>query len=306
MQLRDIVSNPYLTRGEELLGIIYKLRMVSAEQLSVIMGISKKYVFQLKSDLNKEGEMVLTHYNTQRGARRVPFSPEYKLGPRMYSLGPSGRAIVEAIVGHPVYLKKLTGRQKVHYYGVNDILVRTLQHLIKEEGGEKDSMAQLQAWDRLQWLNSQEAVEIINQAWTPILENRKKKEEKETKQDLIHPDSRIVLDGQGFWLEYDNGTEQIGEPDSEPDSEGKVTTIYDKMWRYLLTLIPIENHDPIIWVTPSPIRRDNMKHTWEKVKEESSYKTYPEMYFCTPGEEQTIFFKHKLATQRCLELSETY
>lgn len=285
MQVRDIVMHPYLKREEEFLGILYKLRMVAADQLATIMGISKKYVQMIKSSLNKEGEMVISHYSRRRGARRLPFSSEYKSGPRMYALGPSGKAIVEAILDQPVYLKKHTGRQAVHYYGVNDVLVRTLNQLIEKEGPE-DPMARVRAWERLQWFNSREAVEILDHAWIPILENEKKKDQKEFKMDLIHPDGRIIVDGKPRWIEYDNMTEQM----RNPEGDGKqATTIEDKMGRYLFSLVPIQNTDPVIWITPSPVRRDNMRALWEEMREIDP--EIPDMYFCIPGEEQSILFR---------------
>src|SRR5699024_9251650 len=99
MQLRDIVCHPYLKREEELLGVIYKLRMAAAEQVADVMSISKKYVQMLKSDSNKEDEMTLTHYHSPPGARRLPLSRrDYKSGPRMYALGPAAKSTIEAIV----------------------------------------------------------------------------------------------------------------------------------------------------------------------------------------------------------------
>lgn len=284
MQVRDIVMHPYLKREEELLGVIYKLRMVAADQLATVMGISSKYVQMLKSSLNKEGDMVVSHYSRRRGARRLPFPPEYKSGPRMYALGPSGKAVVEAILDQPVYLKKHTGRQAVHYFGVNDVLVRTLTRLIEQEsqGQEDHPMARVRAWERLQWLNSREAVEILEMAWAPILEDQKKKDQKEFRTDWIHPDGRIIIDGKAYWLEYDNMTEQI----RNPEGTGRATTIEDKMARYLFSMSPIQNTDPVIWITPSPLRRDNMKKVYEEIKEENS--EMPEMIFCSPGEEQSI------------------
>lgn len=284
MQVRDIVMHPYLKREEELLGVIYKLRMVAADQLATVMGVAKNTVEKLKSSVNKEGEMVVSHYSRRRGARRLPFPQKYRFGPRMYALGPSGKAVVEAILDQPVYLKKHTGRQAVHYYGVNDILVRTLTRLIEQEshGQEEHPMARVRAWERLQWLNSREAVEILEMTWAPILEDQKKKDQKEFRTDWIHPDGRIIVDGKAFWLEYDNMTEQI----RNPEGTGKATTIEDKMARYLFSMSPIQNTDPVIWITPSPVRRDNMKEVYEELKE--AYPDMSKMIFCSPGEEQSI------------------
>lgn len=276
--------HPYLKREEELLGVIYKLRMVAVDQLATVMGVAKKTVEKLKCSLNKEGEMVVTHYSRRRGARRLPFPPEYRFGPRMYALGVSGKGVVEAILEQPVFLKKHTGRQAVHYYGVNDILVRTLTRLIEEEsqGQDEHPMARVRAWERLQWLNSREAVEVLEVAWEPILEDQKKKDQKEFRTDWIHPDGRIIVDGKAFWLEYDNMTEQI----RNPEGAGKATTIEDKMARYVFSMTPIQNTDPVIWVTLSSVRRDNMKEVYEEMKE--AYPDMPQMIFCSPGEEQSI------------------
>ncbi len=298
MQLRDIVCHPYLKREEELLGVIYKLRMAAAEQVADVMGISKKYVQMLKSDLNKEGEMILTHYQRRRGARRLPFSKEYTLGPRMYALGPAAKSTIEAIVGHPIYFKKHTGKQQVHYYGLNDILVRTLKQVIEDESRDDELEARVTAWERLQWLNTQETAIVIEQAWAPLLEKDTAKEQKETRKDLIHPDARLLIDGRPFWIEYDDGSERLRSPEEEPDYS--LTTIEDKMGRYLFSLTPIQNKDPVVWVTPSPIRRDNMRDLWEEICCSQPHEDVPNMYFFTPGEEQSILLDSQS------ELSVTY
>ena len=77
-------------------------------------------------------------------------------------------------------------------------------------------------------------------------------------------------------------TEQI----RNPEGAGKATTIEDKMARYVFSMTPIQNTDPVIWVTLSSVRRDNMKEVYEEMKE--AYPDMPQMIFCSPGEEQSI------------------
>lgn len=301
----------YLKRSEEMLVALYKLRMIAAHQLAEIMDVSRNYIFELKSDLNKKGEMVISHQPDRRRRGRLPYPDHYKAGPRMYELGPGGKTTVEDILGHPINYKRLSGVQRTHYYGVNDILVRTLRRLTAEEMDRlpegKKHLARMQVLERLGWWNQGETAHIMLALWRPKLEKAYKGREKERlerQKRLAYPDARIEIDGKGVWLEYDNTTETIENKEEKhngslkkKDPSDRRTTIEDKLIQYIKTVGPIQNKDPIIWVTTSPIRCENMRSCWEKVKQSEEVERmrkktrsffYPEMYFCVPGDEQNI------------------
>ncbi|GGE16161.1 hypothetical protein GCM10011571_17250 [Marinithermofilum abyssi] len=305
MNLIECLMHPFLKRSEEMLANIYKLRMIAAHQLAEIMDVSENYIFELKRDLNKKGEMVISHQPDRRRRGRLPYPDYYKVGPRMYELGPAGKAVVEDILGYPIHYKRLTGVQRTHYYGVNDILVRTLRRLTAEEEvrlpEDRKQMARMQVLERLGWWNQGETAQILLASWRPKLEKKygkgKEKERLERQSKLAYPDARIEIDGKGFWLEYDNQTETI-KNNKRRDPYKKITTIEDKMVRYIETMGPIQNKEPIIWVTPSTVRRDNIQKCWDKIKKSSKVQQiqlqakdlffYPEMHFCTLGEEQQM------------------
>ena len=313
MNLIECLMHPYLKRSEEMLVALHKLRMIAAHQLAEIMDVSRNYIFELKSDLNKKGEMVISHQPDRRRRGRLPYPDHYKAGPRMYELGPAGKTVVEDILGHPINYKRLSGVQRTHYYGVNDILVRTLRRLTVEEMDRlpegKKHLARMRVLERLGWWNQGETAHIMLAPWRPKLEKTygkgKEKERLERQKRLAYPDARIEIDGRGAWLEYDNTTETIEDKESEEknsplkkkDPSDRRTTIEEKLIQYIKTVGPIQNKDPIIWITLSPLRCDNMRRCWEKVKrseevEKIRKKTrsffYPEMHFCLPGGELNI------------------
>src|SRR5690606_8517825 len=107
----------------------------------------------------------------------------------------------------------------------------------------------------------------------------------DTLDQLPEPDARfVIMDKKAKWLEFDNSTE----------SKSKIRR---KMLDYIEAMIPMDNHDPIIWVTTkrNPQRRDYLAEVWLEVQESHEVKKIkdgygdqfflPTMYFYIEGEE---------------------
>lgn len=312
----DVLKNLSLTRSEELLGCVYFGRMIAPHQVARLMGVGNDYILQLKKDLNKKGKMILSHQAGRRSRTSMIFPEHYKTGPRMYELGPSGKPIVEGIIGRKINYTPLTGNQKSHYYGINDILVRTLDCLIEREyrrlkndllEDKKTALARAHALEKVQWFNTQETSEIIYGLWEPHLNLLKSKEDQaKVINSLVFPDARLAIEDQAYWIEYDNLTENIKPDPNRPKAleNPNQTYIWDKMIKYINTMGPIGNTDVVIWIIPSETRRQNIEQCWEEVKnsayiqkkrqqvEEMGRKFFfPTMYFFTPGQEQNFFHK---------------
>ncbi|MBH8608741.1 hypothetical protein [Thermoactinomyces sp. CICC 10521] len=319
MTIIDVLNDLSLTRSEELLGCVYFGRMIAPHQVARLMGVGNDYILKLKKDLNKKGKMILSHQPGRRSRTSIIFPDHYKTGPRMYELGPAGKKVVEGIIGRKINYSPLTGNQKAHFYGINDILVRTLEYLIDREyqrlndewpDDKKKEMARAYALEKVQWFNTQETSEIIEYAWASILDpNRWKGKEKDRQKlidDLIFPDARLILEDRAYWIEYDNMTENIKPDPNRPKvlEKPNQTYVWDKFIKYINTMGPIGNRDIVIWVTPSEKRKQNMEQCWVEVKnsvtvqkkrqqvEQMGGKFFlPTMCFFTPGEEQNFLIQ---------------
>ncbi|SMO91578.1 hypothetical protein [Melghirimyces algeriensis] len=212
-------------------------------------------------------------------------------------------------MGYPIQYKRLFGVQRTHYYGVNDILVRTLRRLTAEEMEKlpenKQHLARMRVLEYLNWWNQGETAYILLAPWRPILKKTygegKEKERQERQNKLAYPDACIQIRERASWLEFDNSTKTIENDEKKKDPSKRGTTIEDKLVQYIETLGPIQNKDPIIWVAASPSRIENIQKCWEKVKRSERVKSiqekakrakgnffFPEMHFCLIGEEQNI------------------
>lgn len=314
MTIIDLLSDLSLTRSEELLGTIHFGRMIAPHQAAKLMGVSEDYILKLKKDLNKKGKMIISHQPARRRRGSVIYPERYKLGPRMYELGPAGKTVVEGIIGRKINYKPLTGSQKTHFYGINDVLIRTIERLIEKEKQRIKSdipedrqkiLARERVFEYVQWFNTQETHEIIAHAWSAILNPERWKGKESDRErlidDLVFPDARLVIGDKACWIEYDNMTENIKPDPLRPkalDSPNQ-TYIYDKFIKYINTLGPIKNHDTVIWITPSEKRKQNMQQCWEEVKNSAIVQKkrqqvermggrffLPTMLFFIPGEEQ--------------------
>ncbi|SDY82664.1 hypothetical protein [Thermoactinomyces sp. DSM 45892] len=299
--LIDILNHPYLKRTEELLACIHFTRMCSPLQASKLMDCSLSYLYKLRAELNAKGNMIVSHAPGKRTRASVAFGYDYKVGPRMYTLGSAGRPIVEQIIGEKISSKQLTDFQRGHFYGINEILIRSLNRITEEETGPH---ARSSALDKMQWLNTAQTTDLILYLWKKKLEPAKWKGKEQERQEfiegLVYPDARLTIKGKPAWIEYDNSSEQIG--NSEMETKYHLTTIENKLNRYIDTLGPIGNRDSVVWVIASPTRRDNIRMCWKsivnsediwkkkkKVEQMGGSFFVPEMYFCLPEEEQQLF-----------------
>lgn len=319
MTIIDVLSDLSLTRSEELLGTVHFGRMIAPHQAAKLMGVGEDYVLKLKKDLNKKGKMIISHQPARRGRGSIIYPERYKSGPRMYELGPAGKTVVEGIIGRKINYKPLSGSQKTHFYGINDVLIRTIERLIEKENqliksdmpeDRRKMLARERVFERIQWFNTQETHEIIEHAWSAILNpDRWKGKERDREKlidDLIFPDARLVIEDRAAWIEYDNLTENIKPDPNRPKAlePPNQTYIRDKFIKYINTMGPIKNRDIVIWIIPSEKRKQNMQQCWEEVQnsaivqkkrqqvEQMGDKFFlPTMRFFVPGEEQQFLIQ---------------
>ncbi|SGO70737.1 Uncharacterised protein [Mycobacterium tuberculosis] len=119
--------------------------------------------------------------------------------------------------------------------------------------------------------------------WEVWKEDERKKREDMRK--IVHPDAKARVNGQMFWIEFDNNSEW-GEK------------IREKYRNYIKTFEPLPRetglHCPVVWVTDEPSRLDYLQRQWKQVKVEPRFKDYrqkPDMHFFLSGQETAFLTK---------------
>jgi hypothetical protein len=268
-QILRWVGHPDLSPLEQLLVHIGNLRTPTAEQLAALMGRTKEYTVTMISRLNKKGEMV-------RSMKLKGLS-----SPKVYYLGRQGVQMVEDLTGIKYEYHEFSrkGGQSRHTKGINDILIR----MIQQEG--LDDIKRY-----CQWWNSRGAKQVIMDQWSQM-EGWGADQLMEESKTFLSPDARFATPGFESWIEFDNDTKDEN-------------LIRGQCQLYILKLVPVENHDPVVWVAKTPRRRDELKRWWEKYRTnipitppmrqmldllDARGKQFyvPDMYFFAQGEETT-------------------
>lgn len=267
-QILRWVRHSDISRMEELLVHIYNLRMPTSAQLAVIMGLSKHDIVRRVYLLNKEQK------KTVQSMKLRDVSTE-----KVYWLGRRGCQILEGTLGKKVEYYEFSRKkgQSRHNKGLNDILIRLI------ELGGLDEVKKYCAW----W-NTRGAKQELFQIWKQSEQWDLEKEKEEFKT-MLSPDARLRVGDWMYWIEYDNDTKERA-------------AIWEQFELYVTKLVPINNHDPVVWVCKDGRRRDEMKQWWDLYKEnpplspelqevvarkqgrgESMY--LPKMHFFAAGEE---------------------
>lgn len=261
------VGHPDLSLLEQLIVHVGNLRTPTADHLAPLVSQSKEYTVTMISRLNKKGEMIRSMKLKGRNS------------PKIYYLGRQGVQMVEDLTGirydYHEFARK--GGQARHTKGVNDILLRMVQ-----EFGIEDVKKYCK------WWNTRGAKQELLNQWQQM-EAWDLDQLAEEAKTFLSPDARFAVSGQPSWLEFDNDTKDEN-------------LIRGQFQLYLLKLIPVENHDPVVWIAKDEQRRDELKRWWEKYSsnvpgtpeinqmlnllEARGKKFYlPKMYFFAPNEE---------------------
>jgi hypothetical protein len=268
MLIRWMRSAP--KRTIEILLYLHYLGMASSDQLGTLLGIKGTSVSKYTQDMNKKTpESVLLHRPQKRSRRAVRLGKS--IDPYMYSLGVAGKRVVEEYLQQQIPYYQNKGTQAAHYWGVNNVLVQLIEAL-----GHKEVM------ERVEWYNNRDARKLLITTWEQS--DIDDEQVQELIKNMIVPDSYLHIDQQGYMIEFDN------------DSEDANLGIKPKCRKYIATLVPVGNKDPVIWIAPTTQRRDTLKQWWEEVQAEETYQSYqsnaafyfPSMHFFTTDDVPAI------------------
>lgn len=306
------INHPTMPVKDKLIMVLYELRTANRYQLAKVCGKSARNIEKIIERINKDaaqkrgvqvGKRIKRGHGlgirSRRGNNRIP---------RMYSVGPVAWDRAQGYLGQELDYVEHTGTQDEHFAGLNNILLRLIEAKRKEQmdiavergllqAGDLEGLEDHQVTDRLaavgldrieglEWANTIEAPQDLIYMWElgrweVWKEDERKKREEMRK--IVHPDAKARVNGQMFWIEFDNNSEW-GEK------------IREKYRNYIETFEPLPRetglHCPVVWVTDEPSRLDYLQRQWKQVKVEPRFKNYsqkPDMRFFLSGQETTFF-----------------
>lgn len=296
--------------------VLYELRTANQYQLAKVCGKSARNIEKIIERINRDaaqkrgvqlGKRIKRGHGlgirSRRGNNRIP---------RMYSVGPVAWDRAQGYLGQELDYVEHTGTQDEHFAGLNDILVRLIEakrreqvKMAVEQGllqtGEIEGLKDHRITNRLasigldrieglEWVNTSEAPQDLIYMWELGRWEVWKGDERKKREDMrkiVHPDAKARVNGQVFWIEFDNNSEW-GEK------------LRNKHRNYIETFEPLPRttglHCPVVWVTDELSRLDYLQRQWKQVKMEPRFKDYkqkPDMYFFLSGEETSFLMKYK-------------
>lgn len=243
------IDHPSFSRDEQTMAILYELGMASKQQLVAITGwtpLNIQWYFQkIRSRGNTKEEK-----DEWLRAYRIPNSREM-----VYALGKKGIRYVQDMMEERQHVREAPEAQIMHFLGLNDILIRVMEKVPRED---------------LVWLSSAEATDLLLRIWEQRGEERDKRH-------LIRPDARLGIRDRRHWVEYDNDTEGAR-----------------KLERKFHGYVHLNDPTPVVWVAPNEKRRDYLQTLWKNTVRtfySDSDQPVPEMHFFVAGEETSFLTK---------------
>lgn len=218
----------YYAAKKELLEMLYRHILLTADQAADLLNYSKKTVYSMASVLKGEGML------------QSVFLPFLRMNHVGYALTREGAKAAARLTGDEEVFRshgwKEAPVQLEHFYGTNAFFISLIRHSLTQTGE-----------GLLEWLDSREAAERYVQTHAAGRKSRP-----------VKPDGigTYLLPGQGrlvFHLEYDTGTESTWR-------------LKDKMWNYgrlLPTLWPRVDAVHVLFVTKIASRPGPLIDIWQ-------------------------------------------
>lgn len=258
--ISDWISNDSLTRIDQVLNVIYDLRICTKNQLIAITGLGKHNIDSIiknirKLPVNTRGEGK-EEWLQIRGLNlpKKPGDPKV-----VYSLGKTAIRHVRTLRGLESRSREAPSSQMGHFVGINDILVRSI-----EKYGH----------DRVQWFSEMELATLLFLQIKEVMDIEPKASA------ILRPDAQLIIDGQPYFIEFDNATE------GPRQLEGKFSR-YIELYEILdYSMIPV------LWVANTQKRLNYIQKNWE-ITVSRVYAGYdtakiPKFLFAVAGEEHEI------------------
>ncbi|MDT3418201.1 hypothetical protein QO009_004126 [Brevibacillus aydinogluensis] len=278
------IDHPSYRREEQLMHILYDCGMATFEQLQVITGWTPRNLKEQIQRLQRRGrcggkirgksggktgdEYANAQVETTKDADlwivTHHLARPYRKSRVVYALGRQGLLYVNEM--RQLENKKIKDPpfgQALHFVGTNEVLVRCLQALGREN---------------VSWLSTQHVTDLLLLAMQDPMND--KNSDRKDRRHLIRPDARLTVGTSHYYIEFDNDTEMPRQ-------------LERKFHRYVQTLQEIKDSTtPVLWITTNQKRRDYLRRNWESIKRKyyaGKPIPIPEMHFFVQGEELRLF-----------------
>lgn len=277
--LIQTLLNQEMNEYEKIAHVLFDLGYATRQQLCDIMKWSPKqcdnFIRKFRDTYETKDEKWIEHFDlrvkSKKGGRPV----------RAYRLSEHAINELKQLRGIDTRMKWAKPYQVYHYLGITNIIARLLQRINRSYLEHIDWLSEYETWGNVIDAFMIKAKSAFGDQRIPahLIVN------------TIKPDASLRIGSQWFWIEFDNATE----------NQRQLKKRYD---RYMKTIRPningnklyIEKIDlPIVWVTTSDRRRENMKHWYEEIKkkwEREGRTLFPKMFFVVEGQETQFFIDY--------------
>jgi hypothetical protein len=250
----DEKQTPHMDSWERLLTLIYLMGITTTKQLEIVTGWKTQQVRDRLVAIRKKGN----YLETWRSAPRKPF---------YYTLKSDGIEYACAIRRETFQFgnkKKKAHRkgQAGHFIGFNNILCR----LIENQVDFSDFMFGKEVLKHLRFVFKKVAVDETNRI------------KSEYPRLPFRPDGLVTINEKSFYLEYDTGSEAIGQ-------------LIDRIENYVEGYQDIQEKDrlPVVWITVGEARKKKIEAAGKEIKEKYPKRKLPIMIAFVEAEEVDFF-----------------
>lgn len=221
----DWMENDSLLRIDQVLNVIYELRMCTKQQLLTVTGLQLENLNQILKNIRK-----LPVDNKGDWLNMVGIGIPKKKGDSIYvySLGRKAIQHVQLMRGMELRNREAPSAQMSHFIGINAVLERA----IKQFGRQ-----------RIKWYAEIELADLL------YLQIREKEGQDPQRRSIIRPDGLIDINGKSYFIEFDNSTEGARQ-------------LENKFARYIELYDTLDFKHPIVWVANTEKRINYLQRNW--------------------------------------------
>lgn len=286
--LLDEKITPKLKKYDRLMGVIFYCGVIRRDQLETITNWPE-------SELRGALDMIRRHDEPRHIPRTDPLTAEERQklkskrdawlkifryeerGKNCYTLGGKGVAYVCKMLGE-TKRQPLSGGEAVHMVGINEVLCRLLRAGLQPKSWFGTKEASSWVWRKLR--PRKITFDYANQEYEVSVKRP---------DFVVMPDAMLEIEeGRLFFIEFDRG-HQHGE------------VLKDKFHGYFQLKAKLKQVPPVVWVTVSERRKNQLIQAWEDAKQtyliEQEYAAsdfeFPDCYVFLEGEEVDFFLNYK-------------
>ncbi|MGN7308818.1 replication-relaxation family protein [Bacillus subtilis] len=255
----DWMENDTLLRTDQVLNVIYELRMCTKRQLLAVTGLQLENLNVILGKIRRLPGDEQDDWLVTKGIRRPRKKGESIY---VYSLGRKAIQHVQNMRGLEVRAREAPSAQMGHFVGINSILENAIMKFGKE---------------RIKWFSELELADLL------FLQMRENSNQEPQRRSVLRPDGQIIINDRPYFVEFDNSTEGARQ-------------LENKFARYVEIYEMLDIKHPILWVANTDKRIDYLERNWKASMENfySHRSNLPECIFTTSGSEWDFIKKERV------------